>query len=232
MVAATAGAAAQAVTGFGFSLVAAPVFVFVVGPMKAVRLTNLLAIVVNLIMLARERKSTNIGFSLGFLVPAIVVTPAVAFAIHRTSPAILSVLVGISVITCAVALISGRRATWIHGRPGLFMAGAVSATTNTASGVGGPAVAMYAVNAGWTLEMTRPTLALFFVGLNVVSLAVLGLITMPWWLAGGLVACACAGFAAGMVFLRRLSPTTLSRATLFFALAGGVAAIVRGLLVL
>jgi uncharacterized membrane protein YfcA len=230
MVAAAIGAGAQAVAGFGFALVAAPVFVQIVGPARAVRLTNLLAVAVNLLLLAREWRVARLSVALRLLVPAVLVTPVVAYAVHRTTSSVLSVIVGSLIVVSALALASGRRAERLRGWTGMLAAGGVSAAMNTASGVGGPAVAMYALNAGWSPEMMRPTLQLYFIGLNLLSFLSLGAISVQAGTAAGLAVAVVAGFAIGTTLGRRLSPAAVGRAVLVLSLTGGVAAVLRGLL--
>lgn len=230
--AAMAGAAAQAVTGFGFSLVASPVFVLLIGPLQAVRLTNIFAIVVNAMMLAREHARIRGGQAVRLLIPAAVVTPLAAWLVHRTDPAVMSIVVGLVVVVCAVALMSGRRAEHLRGGKGIVAAGAISAAMNTASGVGGPAVAMYALNDEWGQEQARPTMALFFIGLNVLSLGALGLVSIPVPLAAGMVAATALGFSLGLILLRRMGPTLLSRVILILSMIGGLAAAARGVFAL
>lgn len=225
-----AGAAAQAVTGYGFSLVAAPVFVLLVGPLQAVRLTNVFALLVNLLLLAREHRGLRAGRTARLLIPAVIVTPPTAWAVHRSDPAVLSIVVGLVVLACALALVFGGRDPRFSGRKSLFAAGATSAAMNTTSGVGGPAVAMYAINADWSVEHTRPTLALFFVGLNVLSLSALGLPKVTALVGTALAVATFGGFVAGMSLLRRLSPASVARSVLLLAVAGGLAAILRGAL--
>jgi len=229
MAATGAGAAAQAVTGFGFSLVAAPVLVLVVGPHASVRLLNLLAIGVNGLMLAREWRATRLGQATRLLVPAVVVTPLAAWAVHRTDPPVLSAVVGAVLVGTALVLLSGLRAEGLAGRRGALGAGAVSAAMNTASGVGGPAVALYALNAGWPPEMARPTLQVYFLGLNLLSLVALGPARLPPLAGAGLAAAVVGGFAAGAVLSRRLRGEAVARAVLVLSLAGGAAALVHGL---
>ena len=229
MAGAATGAAAQAVTGFGFSLVTVPFLVLLVGPLHAVRLVNILAVGINVLMLAREHQAVDLGNAGRLLLPALVVTPPAAYVVHRTDPALLSVIVGALVLACAVLLASGRRAERLRGHPGLLGAGAVSAAMNTASGVGGPAVAMYAVNADWPIEMTRPTLQVYFLGLNVLSFVSLGPVLLRPVPALLLAAAIVGGYVVGMTFVHRLSAATVRQAILVLAVAGGIAAIVRGI---
>jgi uncharacterized membrane protein YfcA len=223
------GSAAQAVTGFGFSLVAVPVLVLLVGPIHAVQLANEAAVGVNLLLLARDHRTVHLPNALRLLVPALVVAPLTAYVVHRSNLAVLSAVIGAVVVVCALGLASGRRAARLRGRGGMVVAGALSAAMNTASGVGGPAVAMYALNADWPPEMTSPTLQVYFVGLNVVSVLALGPLRLPLGTAAGLVAATALGVVGGTALARRLGAATVVRAVLAMAMVGGGAAIVRGL---
>jgi uncharacterized membrane protein YfcA len=230
MIATATGAAAQAVTGFGFSLLSVPVFVLLVGPAHAVRLGNVLAVGVNVLLLAREHRAVRLSNATRLLGPAVVVTPVAAYVVHRTDPPLLSVIVGVLIVVCALWLVSGRRAEWLRGRSGLLGAGAISAAMNTASGVGGPAVAMYALNAEWPAEMMRPTLQVYFLGLNILSFLALGPVALRVGPAVGLAAAILAGFALGTTVVRRLDTAMISRLVVLLAVAGGTTAIVRGIL--
>ncbi|HUR24291.1 MAG TPA: TSUP family transporter [Acidimicrobiales bacterium] len=229
MAAVAAGAVAQAVTGFGFSLVSAPVLVLLVGPLHAVRLVNILALTFNVIMLVREHTRVDLGNAARLLAPALAVAPVAAYFVHRTDQGVLSIVVGLTVLACAILLASGRRTDRLRGRGGMLAAGAASAAMNTTSGVGGPTVAMYALNAGWPLEMTRPTLQAYFLGLNLLSFIALGPVSLrplPAVLLGAAIA---GGYVAGSMGARRLSAVTVGRAIIAMAIAGGLAAVVRGL---
>lgn len=229
MVAVGTGAAAQAVTGFGFALVCAPFLVLLVGPLEAVRLVIVLAFFVNGLMLVHEHRGLHLRKALGLLLPAGAVTPLAAYAVRRTEPALLSIVVGLAVLFCAALLASGRRAGRLRGRSGMFGAGVVSAAMNTASGVGGPAVAMYALNAGWPINVTRPTLQLYFLGNNLLSFISLGPVSLgpapAVLISGALVA----GYVSGIFAHRRLSEVAVIRAILTLSILGGAAAVVRGI---
>jgi uncharacterized membrane protein YfcA len=229
VVAVIVGAAAQVVSGFGFSLLAAPVFVQLVGAARAVRMANLLALGVNLLVLWRDARSARPGYALRLLAPALVVTPLVAYGVHRTNPGVLSVVVGAVIVASALLLRSGRRWARLRGSGGMLVAGAVSAAMNTASGVGGPSVAMYALNADWPVDLTRPTLQLYFLGLNFLSFLALGGVSLAGRDLAGLLGGIAFGFGLGTVIARRLSAAGVARAILLLSLLGGLAAIGRGL---
>jgi uncharacterized protein len=224
------GALAQAVTGFGFALVAAPVLVVALGPRPAVQLINLLAIVVNLALLFRERSGVRLADSVRLFVPAAIVTPLAAYAVHRTDPAVLSVVAGVLIAASAWALASGLQAARLRGAGGAAIAGVVSAVMNTAGGIGGPAAAMYATNAAWPPATLRPTLQVYFLGLNIVTVIALGPVRPSTAVAAALLVAVLVGLAAGGRVADRLPIASVRRSILALSFAGGLVAIGRGLL--
>jgi uncharacterized protein len=229
-VAVLGGALAQAITGFGFSLVCAPVLVVALGAGAGVRLVNILAIFVNVLLLWRERSGIRLADSARLLGPAAVATPVAAWVVHRTEPAVLSVVAGVLIAASAWALASGLRAARLRGAGGAAIAGVISAVMNTAGGVGGPAAAMYATNAGWPPASLRPTLQVYFLGLNVVTVIALGPVRPTTGVAGALLVALVVGLVAGSRLADRLAVTSIKWAILALSFAGGLVAIGRGLL--
>ena len=225
------GAAAQAVTGFAFSLVCAPVLVVAMGARPGVQLTNLLAIVINLSLLAREWPGVRIGDAVGLLIPAVAVTPAAAYVVHRTDAGVLSVVAGCLIAASAVALAAGVRVARLSGVGGAVIAGAISSVMNTAGGVGGPAAAMYGTNASWPPESVRPTLQLYFLGLNVVTVVALGPARVPVGVAAAILAALAGGLVIGSLLARRLPAGVVRRAILALSFLGGLVAIGRGIFI-
>lgn len=170
-----AGAATQAVVGIGFSLVSAPFLVAVLGAHEGVRTAILLSALLNLAMYARHRADArpgDVGWMLG---PAVLATPLLALAVRRLPGRTLEVLAGTAVLVAVALLASGVRVSRARGRGGAVLAGLASAGMNVVSGIGGPPVALYAVNADWAPRSAKATLQLYFLCLNVVALAGLGL---------------------------------------------------------
>ena len=229
-VAVLAGALAQAITGLGFALVCAPVLVVALGARPGVRLVNILAIFVNVFLLWRERSGIRLADSARLLVPAAMVTPIAAWVVHRTDPAVLSVVAGVLIAASAWALASGLRAARLRGAGGAAIAGVISAVMNTAGGVGGPAAAMYATNAGWPPASLRPTLQVYFLGLNIVTVIALGPVRPSSSVVGVLLGALVVGLVAGSWLADRLAVTSIKSAILALSFAGGLVAIGRGLL--
>jgi uncharacterized membrane protein YfcA len=224
-----AGSFAQVVTGFGFSLVCAPVLVAATGAASGVRLANTLALVLNVAVLTREWRHARLRAALALLVPAVAVTAPVAYVVHRSDPELLSVTAGVVTIVATVALARGLQVARLRGRAGAVGAGAVSGAMNVIAGVGGPAVAMYALNDEWPQATMRGTLQVYFLGLNIVSVIALGPVRPSVRVASGVVAAAAVGFAGGAMVATRVDPVAVRRMALVLAACGGVAALVRGL---
>jgi hypothetical protein len=97
---------------------------------------------------------------------------------------------------------------------------------NVIAGISGPPVVLFALNARWPRERVRPTMQVFFLGLNAMTLASLG---RPRHLPPGLLAGFAAGWLAARLWGHRPSPTAVQRGTLILAAVGGAVAIGRGL---
>ena len=86
----------------------------------------------------------------------------------------LTVIAGVVCLAGTVALASGVTFRRLEGRTATAAIGAASGAMNVTAGIGGPPIALFAVNAGWSPEMARPTMQLFFLGINAVALTTLG----------------------------------------------------------
>ena len=94
------------------------------------------------------------------------------------------------------------------------------------AGISGPPVVLFALNADWPPARTRPTMQLFFLGLNALTLLSLG---PPHHLPPILLLGFAAGWLAARLYGHRPSPTAVQKGTLLLAAAGSAIAILRGL---
>jgi uncharacterized protein len=168
-----AGAALQSATGFGFSVVAAPLVFAAVGPEEAVGLMLVLGTEVNLLTLATEgRRPRGVGreaaLLVGFALPGAFVGVA---ALRGLDAVALQVAVSIGVVATLAArhLAGGRRTPgWTAPIAG-GVAGALSTSTTTA----GPPLLVYLLGRGLEPAQVRDTLTISFLGLTVVSVLAL-----------------------------------------------------------
>jgi uncharacterized membrane protein YfcA len=222
------GAATHAVSGLGFSIVCVPAFSVAHGARNGVRLANLLALPVNLLVLVREGRHADARQATMLLVPAAIAAPLAALAIRHADTDVLSIIAGVIVLATVLALALGLRAPSLSGVAGAVLAGSTSGAANVIAGIGGPTVASYASNANWPPDRLRPTLALYFFVLNAISVASRGAPSISKSL---LIGCAIAlllGYTVGVAVRSRINILHLQLATLCLAGCGAIATIVKG----
>jgi uncharacterized membrane protein YfcA len=226
-VAMLAGAVANSVSGMGFGLVCAPLLALVMDPRQAAALTILLSSPSVAAVLWRERRSVRLADAAIILIPGALTTPLWAFALAHVNQTTLTRTAGATVLLSVAMLAYGFRSRRMTGVIGAGVAGATSSAMTVLAAVGGPPVALYAMNADWEASRARGTLQAIFLPLNAVALVALGI---PGWqatvylpalvgLGVGLVIGAC---AAEFVSSRVARNVTLSLAassafTLLFA---------------
>ncbi len=224
-----AGSAAQGISGIGFGLICGPILVSALGPTDGVRISVLLSALINIGVLAREHEHVAWRSAVGLLVPAAIATPLMALALAAVPGRTAQVIAGAAAVVGALALGVGVRWPAAHSRAGMVGAGVVSAAMNDAAGIGGPAVALWADNAGWRHDKTRGTLQVYFLGLNAVAVVTLGLPHESSGRYGEMLAALVAGYLVGGVLSRRTSPAAARRVTLALAATGGAVVVARAL---
>jgi len=175
-----AGALLQSATGFGFSLVAAPLVFAAIEPEQAVGLLIVLGTEVNVLTLASERRTPQplwrrCAVLLAWAAPGALLGVVVLKALP---PVGLQVAVTLGVLgTLAARHAAGRHLrvpAWLAG----FSAGALTTSTTTA----GPPMLLHLLGGGVTPEQVRDTLTVSFLGLSVlgvIALAVTGTPAVP-----------------------------------------------------
>jgi uncharacterized protein len=110
--------------------------------------------------------------------------------------------VSVSAIASIITLVRWRSGSGL--RAGIT-AGVWSGAINTYAGVGGPPLATYFISQKWLHGDFLRTLQVAFIGIDFVSLPILGLPALPWWFYLGGVACIVIGTSTGSQLRRRLS---------------------------
>lgn len=221
------GAVSSVVSGFGFALVCGPALVAALGRAEGVRLTLLLSLLVNLAVLFRERREIAWRTALLLALPAIVTTPLFAVLLDLLPNRAGEALAGFVALVGVTVVAAGVRWPAAAGRRGAVGAGVLSAAMNVAAGISGPPVALWADNAGWSGPRLRGTLQVYFLSLNAVALASLGL-PAGEGLATGVLALV-VGVGVGALVVHRVSAAAARRTTLGLAAAGGLAVLVRAI---
>jgi hypothetical protein len=171
-----AGAALQSATGFGFSVVAAPLVFAAIGPEEAVGLLLVLGTEVNVMTLATERRRPQPKLRECFMLVAWALPGAFAgvAALRALDPVALQVAVSAGVIaTLAARHMSAGRATGWAGPIAGPIVGLASGGLSTSTTTAGPPMLVYLLGRGLTPVQLRDSLPVCFLGLTVVSVIAL-----------------------------------------------------------
>ncbi|GAA1491230.1 TSUP family transporter [Brachybacterium sacelli] len=225
-----AGAGLQRLTGMGFALVATPFLVLTVGPLEGVLVTNLCGIVsalLNLALVHREVQWRRLLRFTPFSLPGIVVGVLV-LQVLPAEP--LAVLVGVLILLAIAVSVLVRPGEISDGLPLSAGFGAASGFMNATAGVGGPALAVYAVATGWSHRGFAASAQAHFALLCALSLAAKGALpSMPG--AGWVVTVVAilAGVAIGERLAGRFAEHALMRLVIVLSALGAVMTIVQAL---
>jgi uncharacterized membrane protein YfcA len=164
-----AGAMLQAATGFGFSLVAAPLLFAAIGPEPAVVALLVLGLEVNILTLATERRRPRplwreTGLMLAWAAPGALAGVAVLRSLPATA---LQVAVTLGV----VGTLAARRVTNAH-LPA-WLAGLAAGALTTSTSTNGPPLLLHLLGRGAAPERVRDTLSVCFIGLAPIGAAAL-----------------------------------------------------------
>lgn len=168
-----AGTALQSATGFGFSLIAAPLVFAAVEPAQAVGLMILLGTAVNALTLVGERRrpQPEVRESVAILAASLPGAVLGVAVLRALDPVGLQFAVTAGVIgTLAARRLAAGRHTPFWGAPiaGLFAGGLTTSTTTS-----GPPLIVYLLGRDLTPVQMRDTLPLIFLGLSVVGVTAL-----------------------------------------------------------
>ncbi|MFD9125292.1 TSUP family transporter [Kitasatospora sp. NPDC059571] len=223
------GSSVQRLAGIGFALVSAPALVLLLGAGQGVLLANVAAGTISAVGLVGSWRQVRLAAMLPLVAAAACTVPLGAWVAARLPEPELLAGTGALVTVAVLLVMRGARLPALRGAGGALAAGAASGFMNSSAGVGGPAVSLYAANAGWTAREFVPSAQFYGLLVNVFSISAKGLPRLPGqaWL---LVAAAIAvGAAAGAVLAGRVSDVRARRIVLLLALGGGLVTLVKGL---
>jgi uncharacterized membrane protein YfcA len=166
-----AGAALQAATGFGFSLLGAPLLFAAIRPAEAVGLLVLLGTEVNLLTLATERRRPDPLVRDAAVLALWAVPGAVAgVALLRSLSAVaLQIAVTLGVAGTLVARWLGRR----HAHVPAWAAGLTSGALTTSTSISGPPLLLHLLGRDLPPGQVRDTMTVCFLALSAIAVATL-----------------------------------------------------------
>lgn len=231
------GAVLQRTSGMGTGLVVSPTFVLLVGPVAGVMLTNVTTVVSALALTIVMRRDIDWG-RFWRIAPTIVLgsLPA-ALLVGAVEAGWLEVVIGAALLVALAPMTLAWELPDL-GRAAAPVAGLTGGFLNTAVGVGGPAVLLYARATHWAQQAFAATLQPIFLTMGVVSLltktltgAASGATGLPEWpLVVTAVASVPLGVLLGGRVARHVSPATGRRVAIAVVVIGATATLVRGVL--
>ncbi|MER6421381.1 sulfite exporter TauE/SafE family protein [Streptomyces sp. NPDC001137] len=222
------GSSVQWLTGMGFALVAVPALVLLLGPAEGVVLANCAAGAISVVGLAGGWRRVRPGAMLPLCAAAACTVPAGAWLTRQLPEPVLLLAMGALVTAAVLLVMRGARVSALRGTKGAVAAGAVGGLMNSAAGVGGPPVSLYAVNAGWTVREFVPNAQFYGVVVNAFSVAANGVPELGGARWGWVVAAMAVGAVIGRGLAERIPEGRARLLVLGLALAGGVTAVGKG----
>lgn len=224
------GAGFQRLTGMGFALVTTPFLVLTLGPFEGVLVTNLCGIIsalLNLTLVHRDVQWRRLARFTPFSLVGIA-GGALVLLVLPTEP--LAILVSVLILVAIGVTVLFRSGDVRDSLPVSSGFGAASGFMNVTAGVGGPALAVYAVATGWSHRHFAASAQAHFALISILSLAAKG--SLPSMPVSGWVVTLLAilvGIGVGERLAGRFAERTLMRLVIVLATAGAVMTIGQAL---
>ncbi len=171
----------QGFCGFGYSLLAMPLLLFMMPAQAAVPLLSVTGIALNAILLVSTRKSLDLRGILPLAAAGVAFTPLGAWLVREVRPDTAKTVIGAGVALISLALLLNARAGIRKTPAGLITAGAASGLLNGFSTFSGPPVVLLLAASGDERDRIRSTLAAYFLllgGIGLASYAAMGIVAV------------------------------------------------------
>lgn len=219
--------------GFGSAIVSVPVLMVLMPPRLVVPVVQLLSSVIHVFVLADAWRSLNLRRIWPLILAGVSSVPLGTCFLLLLDASTLRLLVGGTVLLCALAMLLGWQRPVRRERLMLVLVGLVSGVLNGSTGMGGPPVILFLTNQDVEKQSFRVNLIFYFACLGVVSLIsqyVGGLMTaevIKNWLM--LVPAAILGTWMGIKLSRRTDQQRFRQITLGILMLTGASAIASSL---
>ena len=141
----TAAATVIGTVGFGFGLVAVPVFLLYLEPQQAVVVSNSLIGIMMAMVLVRTWRHLKLRVSIGLVLGGMAATPVGVLALNSASPSALRITIAIVIISLGLFSLSRVQLPFVQRRPAGPIFGFLTSLAVTTIGIGGPLGAIYAI---------------------------------------------------------------------------------------
>ena len=208
-----------AISGFGFAVLAAPLFFLFLDPARAIQLVIIISTVLSIVVLRGMLPAISPWLLLRLALGGLVGLPLGLVAFRYADPTLVRAVAGAMIFGFAILMAVSRRRSGQPGQgrhwtafamsPGRDLAaGAVSGIASALVGQPGPPLLIYLLLAGAAAQTVRATLLAFFAltyGVTLAShAATIGIPASTWLAAGILIPFAFLGGLAGLPIGDRL----------------------------
>ncbi|GAB3667165.1 hypothetical protein GCM10027589_32740 [Actinocorallia lasiicapitis] len=218
---------AQAVTGFGFALVAVPLLTLVVDPRAAVVASTLVCLAQTSSAVARHRRDVHWPAAVRLLAAALLGMPFGLLVLRYAPAPVLAVVIAAVSLACTVLVAAKLRLPATP--PYVLAAGALCGVLATSTGTNGPPLVAALQSMSFTPPRFRATLAVVFTACAAVSLTgftATGLLTpTPLLLAASALPVTRLAAHLGDRLTPHINPTLFHRLVLTTLTAGTCAAL-------
>lgn len=221
----------QRITGLAFVLALIGPAVLIYGPVEAVTIAVLLAVVASTFAVPTVWRHIDWRRTIPLTLAGIAAAPFGAL-ITQLLPetALLFTIAGMAIIALLAPRLGPIIGAGLRGRPGSLVAGATAGFMHASSGLSGPALAAFAVGDRWAQRSFAASAQIIFLTYGIVSVLLRGLPAAPVPDLLLLSACTAVGILGG-AFLARVIPIRVARvAMLVAAWAGSLVVLVRAII--
>jgi uncharacterized protein len=225
-----------AISGFGFAVLAAPLFLLFLDPARAIQLVIIISTVLSIVVLRGLLPAISPWLLLRLALGSVVGLPLGLVAFGYADPILVRAVAGAMIFGFATLMALSRRRSGQTGQshqwkafamsPGLDLAaGVISGIASALVGQPGPPVLIYLLLAGAAARTVRATLLAFFARLYSVTLAshaaTIGIPATTWLAAGILIPFAFLGGFAGRPIGDRLGAEAFAMLAVTLLAAAG-----------
>jgi uncharacterized membrane protein YfcA len=223
--------AAQAISGFGFALLAVPLLTLIMPTEEAVIVASLASLALTAGTAIRERTQVDWPAAHVIMLTAVVGMPVGLLLLDTLPERALTALVGATVLIST--LLVWRRPALPNTRTVRYAVGALTGVLTTSTGTNGPPLVAAFQNMGYAPRRFRATIAAIFTGCGVVSI---GFFAYGGDITGSSIAYALAGVPAvaigwllGDRIFRRINPDRFRHIVLVALVLASIVTLARTL---
>ena len=205
----------RAITGFGFSLIATPLLLFVFDSKSVVVINIILAILTGILLLFRTRYHIDVRRMLFMCGGSVFGVPIGAHLLSRLDPTIIKLIIAVLIIPFSIVMLLGHSHQFKRDSLGCGISGFVSGLVGSSTTFGGPPVVIFLLNQGLVRERFVGTITAFFLFVGVASVSAfsaMGMVTIALLIKVAiLLPAAILGFYIGIKVLPKINATLFRR---------------------